>query len=83
MGSQEAGGRTVLLGAATVALVVSALSLVQSFGYWALSAANDEPSRMMFVDHDGPAVTSALIGIGTLVLGVALLRGARRPMPAS
>jgi hypothetical protein len=81
MGS-EPGGRSWLLGGAGIVLVVSALSLVQSAGYWALSAANGEPTRMMFVDHAGPAVTSGLIGIATLVLGVAMLSAARRPTPA-
>ncbi len=66
------------IGAAAIAFVVSALSAVQSVGYWILSAANGEPTRMMFVDHDGPAVTSALIGIVTLGIGLAALNTGRR-----
>lgn len=62
---------------ALVALVVSALSFAQSAGYWALSAVNGEPTRVLLVDHAGPAVTSSLVGVATAFLALALLRAGR------
>jgi hypothetical protein len=79
MGSrEEPTKRSWGTGAAVTVLIVSALSIVQSTGYWLLSAVNGEPTRMMFVDHGGPAITSGLIGLATLGIGLAMLATARR-----
>lgn len=64
-------GRILAAIGSTVAVTVGALSAVQSVGYWALTAINGEPTRMMFIDHAGPAVTSGLIAVVTLGIGIA------------
>jgi hypothetical protein len=67
---------------AVVALAVGALSWIQSIGYWVLSAAGATDPGFLFVDHDGPSVTSALIGTAALAIGgfcaVKAARTARR-----
>jgi hypothetical protein len=58
-----------------VAVAVGRLSIVQSVGFWSLSAVNGKPTGVLLVDHNGPAVTSALIRVVALGLGSAALGG--------
>ncbi|WES65496.1 hypothetical protein P0L94_05370 [Microbacter sp. GSS18] len=75
-------GRRWWYAAAAAALAIGALAAVQSIGYWALTAVQGEPASVLFIDHAGPAVTSFLIAIVMLGLGVAALAAARRrPRP--
>ncbi len=64
-------GRILAAIGSGLALAGGVLSVVQSAGYWVLTAIRGEPTRMMFVDHAGPAVTSGLIGVVMLGIGLA------------
>lgn len=64
-------GRVIGTIGASLALLVGVLSAVQSAGYWVITAIRGEPSGWMFIDHAGPAVTSALIAVVMLGIGVA------------
>lgn len=79
----EQGTRSGWVVVALVAFTVSVLSVVQSVGYWILTFTQDGPVRWMFIDHDGPAVTSFLVGLVMLGVGVAALAASRRPRPGS
>ncbi|WP_353813769.1 hypothetical protein [Agromyces sp. SYSU T00266] len=63
---------------AIVALTVSVLSFAQSIGYAIASAAAGGPVRWMWIDHAGPAVTSSLIAVATLAIGIAAAFVSRR-----
>ncbi|MFC9916831.1 hypothetical protein [Agromyces binzhouensis] len=64
--------------AAIVMWTIGALSLVQAAGFWIISEARGEPTPWMFIDHAGPAVTSLLIGVATLAIGIAAALAGRR-----
>jgi hypothetical protein len=56
---------------AVAAFAVGTLSWVQSIGYWVRSAAGAADPGFLFIDHDGPGITSALIGTAALAIGAA------------
>ncbi len=66
-------------GLALILLLTGGLAILQATGYWARSALTGEPTKVLFVDHSGPGVTSALVGIAALGLGVAALRRGQGP----
>ncbi|WP_165308038.1 hypothetical protein [Agromyces binzhouensis] len=76
-------GRTWWIAGAVAALAVGTLSWVQSIGYWVQRGAGAAEPAFMFIDHDGPSVTGALLGtvflaIGALCAAMAGRRSRRR-----
>ncbi|GAA1060987.1 hypothetical protein [Agromyces bracchium] len=78
----ERNGRTWWIVGAVAAFAVGALSWVQSIGYWMQRGAGAAEPAFLFIDHDGPSVTGALLGTVFLAIGalcaVMAARGSRR-----
>ncbi|MGR2751371.1 hypothetical protein [Agromyces arachidis] len=79
----ERNGRTWWIAGAVAGFAVGALSWVQSIGYWIQRGSGAAEPAFLFIDHDGPSVTGALLGTVFLATGafcaVMAARGSRRP----
>jgi|GEM_PF-2955293 len=75
----ERNGRAWWIAGAIAAFAVGALSWVQSIAYWVQRGAGADEPAFLFVDHDGPSVTGALLGTVFLAIGaVCAAMAARR-----